>query len=140
MTIGQKIPTKPTKYTPQELATQQEQRKFQSAYIFVNTDFKRRGESIFVLACSEYARRVEFDKNLLYFKSDDEILEIISSIVKEHFLHTNGKVPIWGNVLSYTYYDQDAETYLFSTDGSYEKKDVDEVLRATLSIGGKRIC
>ena len=140
MTIGQKIPTEPTKYTPQELATQQEQRKFQSAYIFVNTDFKRSGEPMFVLACSEYARRVAFNKKLLYFKSNDEILEIISIIVKEHFISNNGKVPLWGNILSYTYYDQEAETYLFSTNGSYEKIDVEEVQRATLSIGNKRIC
>ena len=140
MTIGQKIATEPTKYTPQELSIQQEQRKFQFAYIFVNTDFKRRGEPAFVLACSEYARRVAFDKKVLYFKSNDEILEIISAIIQEHFLKTKGKVPIWGNILSYTYYDQEAETYLFSIDGSYEKKDVEEVQRATLSIGGKRIC
>lgn len=140
MTIGLKIPTEPTKYIPQELAIQQEQRKFQSAYIFVNTDFKRRGEPVFVLACSEYARRVEFDRKLLYFKSDDEILEIISIIVKEHFISNNAKVPLWGNILSYTYYNQEAETYLFSTNGSYEKKDVEEAQRATVSIGGKRIC
>ena len=86
MTIGQKIPTKPTEYTPQELVTQQEQRKFQRAYIFINTDFKRRGEPVFVLACSEGARRVAFDKTLLFFKSDDEILVIISAIIKEHFV------------------------------------------------------
>jgi hypothetical protein len=118
MTIGQKIPKVPKVYTEEEIKINKELAKFRGCYIFVNTNFKRKGEPIFALAFCESQRNIGLNKNNLIFKSDDEIFAIISAIVKEHYEQSNGKAGIWGNIVNYVYHHSDGETYIFDTNGN----------------------
>jgi len=93
-TIGQKIPQTPTVYTPEEFALQEEICKFKRCYIFVNTNFKRKNEPIFALAFMESGRRISIPKEQFAFKSDDEIFELVSKIVKKHYKENEGKLQL----------------------------------------------
>jgi len=117
MTIGQKIPSKPKEYTKEELEIKKELSKFKNSYIFINTNFKRKSEPIFVLACCERLRNIVLDKNKLIFKSDDEIFDIISIVIQENYINTKGKAAIWGDIVNYVYHHNDGKTYVFDTNG-----------------------
>ncbi len=131
------IPTKPREYSSQELAQIDELEKFQDSYIFVYTNFKRKTEPIFALAFCEGQRKVSFDKNELLFKSDKEILDIISLNIKKHYKVSDGSIGIWGKIISYTWHHKDSKTYTFYPDGSFEQSCDYVEPRATLSINKK---
>jgi hypothetical protein len=117
-TIGQKIPTKLKTYTPEELAYKKEYENFQGCYIFVNTNFKRKNEPIFVLAALEHRRRLSLPKDDLVFKTDEEIFKIIGNLVKNHFIKTGGKLDLWGKIANYNYHHKDGKSYVFDTNGN----------------------
>jgi len=98
-----------------------ELRKYQNVYIFVNTNFKRVSQPIFALAVMEGRRRIIPKKEDLIFKTDKEVLEVISNIVKNHFKKTQGKLPLWGNIVNYVYHHSDGKVYIFSPDGTLNK-------------------
>jgi len=135
------IPTQPRLKSPQELAYNKEKLRFKNSYLFIDTNFKRSSQPIFILAFCESQRRIKLNLDELLFKSDNEILQIVAQFVKDDFYTSDAKAGIWGKIISYTWYHRDAKTYIFNTDGSYEK--VDEIptqTKATLSIGGRTIC
>lgn len=136
MTIGEKIPTKPTVYTEEELKIQEELAKYKGCYIFVNTNFKRKGEPIFVLAFCEPQRNISINKKDLIFKTDKKVFAIISNIVKHHFIDTQGKIGIWGDIVNYVYHHKDGYRYIFDKNGKLRKgKNTDIVeSRATLRL------
>jgi len=135
------IPQTPRKKSSQELAEAKERQRFANSYLFINTNFKRTTQPIFALAFCESQRRIKLDIEELLFKSDNEILQIVANFVKDDFYTSNGKAGIWGNIVSYTWHHSDEETYIFNTDGSYEKIDTKPIeIKATLSIKGKTIC
>jgi hypothetical protein len=117
MKIGQKIPSRPKYYTQEEIAQRKEREKFKECYIFVNTNFKRKSEPIFVLACLEYTRHISLPKDDLVFKTDEEIFKIIGNIVKNHFITSSGKIELWGKVENYNYHHKDGNSYVFDTEG-----------------------
>ncbi|RLA84629.1 MAG: hypothetical protein DRG78_01000 [Epsilonproteobacteria bacterium] len=118
MTIGSKIPSVPKVYTKEELAIKEELVKFKDSYIFVNTNFKRKSESIWLLGACQSQRNISLNKSNLIFKSNDEILTIISDIIKKHYKDTKGKIGIWGNIEDYIYYHKDNQIYTFDTNGN----------------------
>ena len=132
--IGQKIPQTPIVYTPEELALQEEMRKLRKCYIFVNTNFRRKNEPIFVLAFMEGRRRIAIPKEKFVFKSDDEIFELVSKIVKKHYKENEGKLPIWGNIDNYFYHHKDGKVYTFDKNGLMVENDNIIESIATLSI------
>ncbi|MEA2049768.1 MAG: hypothetical protein U9O56_03475 [Campylobacterota bacterium] len=141
MTIGKKIPTTPTQYSQEEQSKRKELRDLEKCYIWIYTDFKRpSGCPIFVLALSEGARRVEFSKERLLFKSDKEILDIVSTIVQEHYQKVDGKIQLWGTIISYIWHDKSGNKYTYNPDGSYSENSTIDETKATLSIKGKQIC
>ena len=139
--IKMNIPQTPRQKSPQELAEAIEKQRFTNSYLFINTNFKRTTQPIFALAFCESQRRIKLDIKELLFKVDDEILQIVANFVKEDFYTSDGKAGIWGNIVSYTWHHKDDETYIFHTDGSYEKVDKKPTeLKATLTIKGTEIC
>lgn len=139
--IKMNIPNKPRVKTSLELAQAKEQQRFKNSYLFINTNFKRRSQPIFVLACCESQRCIKLDLSELLFKTDYEILQIVASFVKDDFYTSDAKAGIWGEIVSYTWHHRDDETYHFDIDGSYEKVDEKPIqTKATLSINGKTIC
>lgn len=107
--------------------------KMDQPYIFVNTNFKRTTEPIFVLAFTEGLRRIAIDKFKIYDR-DDEGLSLAKEIIKEHYKKTQGEVAIWGKIENYVYHVK-GKKYLINPDGEIEKDgtDVYESM-ATLSI------
>lgn len=113
----------------------EEKNKLSSSYIFVNTNFKREGESILTLAILENKRRVSLYKDEKFlFKPINEILELVSSIVVEHYKINNGKCFIWGEIVNYQLH-LFGNLYTYTIDGKLidEKNDLD-VNIASMSI------
>ncbi len=137
-----KIPQVPRVKTQDELALEVEKERLKHSYLFIDTNFKRKSEPIFALAFMEHKRRVSY-KNIgdLYFKSDDEILKIVSQFVKEDYFTCNGSIKLWGNIVSYNWHHIDGKVYIFDKNGNYKLNNnkVNES-KATLSIKGKTIC
>ena len=86
-------------------------------YIYIDTHFKRESQPIFVLAFMEGKRNIIIDKELLVFKDEKEIFETIGKIVKNHYITSNGKLPLWGGILTYVYHSTDGKKFIFNTDG-----------------------
>ena len=101
----------------------QEIEKFKDSYIFVNTNFKRKNEPIFRLALCENKRNMSlYKKENLLFKTTDEILEILSKEIKEHYLQNSDNLGIWGKIVSYQVHLFDT-TYIFDTNGILKPND-----------------
>ncbi len=75
-----------------------EKRAYEYAYIYVNTNFIRTTEPIFVLAFMESKRRIRLNADDFLFKSDKEVLNKISKIVKNHYRKTGGELFMWGKI------------------------------------------
>ena len=70
--------------------------KFKDSYIFVNTNFKRKNEPIFTLTLCENQRRIsQYKKENLLFKTINEILEIASKDIKEHYSQNTDSLGIF---------------------------------------------
>ncbi len=109
-------------------------------YIFIDTHFKRTCQSILSLGCMEGQRNIGLDKELLVFKSEKEVLDMIGNIVKNHYFASEGKLPLWGKIYNYVYHHTNGQKYIFDTDGEWLQNQ-DEILesRAVLKIGNQII-
>lgn len=100
-----------------EKAYLKEVKRFRGTYIFVNTNFKRKNEPIFVLAFLEHERTLSLCLHEeLYFKSTQEVLEIVSKMIKEHYEKSQGKLAVWGEIANYQVH-VDNKTYIFDNGG-----------------------
>jgi hypothetical protein len=116
-----KIPQVPRVKTQDGLALETEQNRFKNSYLFIDTNFKRKSEPIFALAFMEHKRRIKYsDIGNLYFKSDEEILEMVSKFVKEDYFTCNGTIKLWGDIVSYNWHHIDGNIYIFDINGSYK--------------------
>lgn len=101
----------------------QEIEKFKGSYIFVNTNFKRKNEPIFALAFCENQRRISLYKNEnLLFKNIEEIFEILSKEIKEHYLQNEATLKIWGKINFYQVH-LFGKIYIFDTNGNLQIND-----------------
>jgi hypothetical protein len=86
-------------------------------YIFVNTDFKRANEPVFILGILEGIRRLSLQKELKE-KSFDEIKSAMTQKIQEHYLDSGGRLTIWGDIKNYVLHFN-GKSYLFDTNGLY---------------------
>ncbi len=109
-------------------------------YIYIDTHFKRKGESIFVLAMMGARRNISIDKELLVFKSKSEAFTLVGDIIREHYTVHHGELNLWGKIYNYIYYHTDGSKYIFNTDGtlSQNQGEISES-RAELKIGNQII-
>ncbi len=115
-----------------------EKEKFKDCYIFVDTNFKRTTEPIFALAFCESIRRFKLSSDKFLFKSNIEILELVSNAVKKHYSLSRGELDIWGKIANYIFHFNE-HVYMFSVDGQLKKPiDIDET-KAKLFLGKKNI-
>jgi len=91
--------------------------KCQNCYIFINTNFIRKSEPIFVLAFLESKRHIKINSEQLIFKTKNKILDMVSNIVKTHYKKTEGTLPLWGDIANYVYHNSDGSVYVFDTLG-----------------------
>lgn len=105
----------------------EEKNKLTSSYIFVNTDFKRKNEPIVTIALMESIRRFLLSKNEeLYFKSEDEKLNIILNFVKNHYEENHGVLTFWGKIYSYKIRLEN-KTFVFNVDAQKLEEDVESI-------------
>ena len=109
--------------------------KLQTPYIFIDTNFKRTTQPIFVLAFSEGLRRITLDKEDLYDLSKEERLSQVAKLVAKHYKKSGGEITVWGKIHAYNFHDIDGAIYIYDTEGNLIEKDADvSESRATLSI------
>lgn len=70
-------------------------------YLFVNTNFRRNNEPIFVLAMCEGIRNIGINRK--EFENKNEELEFVKNFVKNHYKENNGKLKIWKDIQNYIY-------------------------------------
>ncbi|MBD3795965.1 MAG: hypothetical protein IE881_08580 [Epsilonproteobacteria bacterium] len=92
-------------------------------YIFVNTNFKRKGEPIFVLAFLEAKRRISITDELAASTNQEELFQIIGAYVKNHYEQNNGDLGTWGKIVNYQVHLQD-KVYLFDIKGNHLDNEV----------------
>ena len=80
-------------------------------------------------------RRLVPAKQELMFKTDKQIFNNISKLVKKHYLKTHGELLIWGKIDNYLYHHFDGKQYAFDSNGRLldSSDDIYESI-ATLSI------
>ena len=112
-----------------------EHNKIKGSYIYVNTNFRRTTQPIFVLAFMEGRRLLTPAKKSLMFKTKAHILKSISKMVRKHYLANEGKLLIWGKIDNYVYHHFDGKKYVFNHDGLL-LEDTTEIFesRAILSL------
>ena len=108
-----------------------ERAKFRGSYIYIDTNFKRRGEPIFALAMAQYLRYISLTPFLdeLCFKALDEQLNIISKIIKDYYQKTKS-LPVFGDITGFKLCLL-GKNYALDTDGNFIQKEIFECI-ATL--------
>lgn len=111
----------------------------QYIHIFIDTDFKRNNEPIFVLGALNHLRYISNLQHLCSLPREEQLPEV-SAIVKQHYRDNAGALKIWGNIQRYHYrYVESEPAILFDTDGNViGTSDLIEG-RPSISIGGKDI-
>jgi len=96
---------------------EKELNKIKYCYIFINTNFRRVNQPIFALAALQHYRIIAIPKDKLLFKTDKEIFSTVSTLVKNHYKNSSGKILMWGKIVNYKYYHSDDQDYVFDIDG-----------------------
>lgn len=79
-------------------------------YLFIETNFKRASQPIFVLAIMEGSRNFKIDR--YKFKNKEEELKFIKDFVKKHYKENSGKIELWGKIKHYVYKSDWFDNYL----------------------------
>ncbi len=101
-----------------------EVKKYKNSYIYIDTNFKRTTQPIFMLAMMQGARYLYFDKKELVFKSLDKQLQFISKIVKNHYKKIK-KLPLFGEIAGYKF-NHLGKNYSFGVDGTLQDREIYE--------------
>jgi len=97
-------------------------------YLRAETNFRRKGESIFALMFLSGNSRILMHKESLVYRTDKEIFKNIGTLIQKHYEKYKGELPILGKITHYLYSHTDGNTYKFTTEGKLldEKKDTEE--------------
>jgi len=93
----------------------EKQKNASKPFIFIDTDFKRKSEPIFVLAGMQNQRYLTIDE-FVAVKPLDKQLYDIQEIVKAHY-QTHSILDLWGKVQRYAYFYQADYIVVFSVTG-----------------------
>jgi hypothetical protein len=116
-----------------------EVKRVKKNYIFVNTNFKRKSEPIFALACLEHTKRVPLNVKDIVFKNIEQTLEIVSKQIQKHYKKSDGRLNIWGKIINYVYYHEN-EIFIFDLNGNKIENQQINRSHAILTLKGKRLC
>ncbi|WP_149720464.1 hypothetical protein [Campylobacter concisus] len=100
--------------------------KFRGSYIYIDTDFRRKGEPIFALAMAQHLRYISLTPFLdeLCFKALNEQLNIISKVVKDYY-HKTKSLPVFGEITGFKLYLL-GKNYSLDTNGNFTDKEIAE--------------
>ena len=103
-------------------------------YLFVNTNFKRVNQPIFVLAFMEGLRNLSIDRK--EFENKEEELEYVKNLVKNHYKEHNGELKLWGKIQNYIYKSEWFEKFLVIDKNGNIIKEIEEFnpFIATISV------
>jgi hypothetical protein len=111
----------------------------QPGRLFVNTNFKRKSEPVFVLAFMEGKRNIRIDRK--EFDTKDEEFKYVKNFIKNHYRKNKGELSLWGKIQDYVYESDSFDKKLvFDVDGNLIK-EVDNFAKskATLMVKNKEI-
>jgi len=109
------------------------------SYVFVDTEFKRENQPIFVLAFCEGERHLEVDYEIR-IKPLHEQVKYVQSLVAQHYKDTAEKIGIWGEVKRYVFfYAQGCKLALSLNGVIINEPEEASISRATLTAGGAGI-
>lgn len=74
--------------------------------IIIKTNFKRKNEPIIVLGCLSSLLRIKLNKLDIINLTFKEEKELIYKKINNHFKENNGKLKLFGEIISYTYYSE----------------------------------
>ena len=108
--------------------------EFQS-YLFIDTGFRRKYESIMALAVLSSQRYIYVERTQTMVQNFSTKLAHVKKLIKEHMRKTDGDLGIWGKIKSYVWHYDEHHSISFLPDGSVEvfNASVDEP-QATLTI------
>ena len=100
--------------------------KFRDSYIYIDTDFRRKGEPIFALAMAQHLRYISLTPFLdeLCFKALHEQLEAISNITKDYYQKTKS-LPVFDEIKGFKLCFL-GKNYALDTDGNFVQKEIFE--------------
>ncbi len=104
--------------------------KFRGSYIYIDTDFRRKGEPIFALAMAQHLRYISLTPFLdeLCFKTLHEQLKAISNITKSYYQKTQ-TLPIFGATTGFKLYFL-GKNYSLDINGNFTDKEIAEQVAA----------
>jgi len=122
-------------------AVQDEQSRIEKmfkSYIFIDTNFKRQNQPVFMLAILEGQRHISLSK---YDVEREQLAELkrVKHIVLDHYKDNGGKLSFWGEIQRYIYVYGDDQKLALYPDGRVVSADDSQLQMATLTIGGKDI-
>jgi hypothetical protein len=105
-------------------------------YIFIDTQFKRQNQPIFVLAALENKRRIAISKyDVLQDKSAE--LNRIIKIIKNNYRKNDGELEFWGPIHHYVYVFAADQNITLSPAGKIINAHEFHEQQATLALKGK---
>ena len=99
-------------------------------YLRAETNFKRNGQSIFLLMLGHGRSRIHMHKESLVYKSKEDIFENVGKMIRKHYAEYKGELPVLGKITYYFYEHTDGKTYKFTIEGR-------PFMEAGISTGGK---
>jgi hypothetical protein len=107
-------------------------------YIFIDTGFKREGQSVWMLSMMESKRYIKIPLSEILEDKEAELSRIIQ-LVRMHYEAYSGKISFWGNIKRYLYYQCENEAYEIIPEGLYLKHSKIPHSKASIRIKGKDI-
>ncbi|WP_025209086.1 hypothetical protein [Hippea sp. KM1] len=104
-----------------------EKNSYKDSYIYVNTNFVRQNQPLFVMAFMQGSLYIRPNIDELLFKSDKYVFGVIAKIAREHYKDNNGELPMWGKIRSYAYHHKDGKVYVFDPEGKLVDEKVNEI-------------
>lgn len=109
-----------------------ENNKF-SPYIFIETDFKRKSEPVFMLAALQSQRYLPIEEKTQSLSLNEQ-LDVVSQQIKVHYQQQTS-LKLWGEIQKYVFNYNESSALQFSTKGELLEAVEDYVYsKATLTI------
>jgi len=113
--VGMERPVIKTRVEQLEHRIEEERVAFKP-YLWVDTDFKRQNQPVFMLAALNQQRYLHFTKG--FWRNDlASQLEIAQSWVRVHMSKTDGELGTWGRIQQYLFYYTASQAYILAPSG-----------------------
>jgi hypothetical protein len=105
-------------------------------YIFVDTNFRRKGETLISLALLNDKRYIRLNKNMYLDLSEEEMNFYVANAVKLHFKWRGGHLPVFGKITAYLYCDNKGNKASYNCLGKIIDKEIFES-KVIIKLGNK---